>query len=525
MATADRVPGHHRDDRLRRASDLDLEIEDVEPADALLGDVVVADVAVVAADALVAARAEGHVALAGQHDHADLGIVTRDVERMRQLEQGLRAERVAHLWPADRDLGDAFGRVVRDVAVVTRAVPLDGGVERVVGGVAGAGHRASAWQPGRFGRMPELVALSVPSRRFDDDLRRAWDDGNAAFPLDSRLARPAREAVLTAMAPTVVQDANGDRTRWPGGRPVEAGDALVVATSGTTGAPRGVVLTHDAVRASAIATSDRVAVDPRTDRWLACLPLAHVGGLSVVTRALVTGTPLTILPGFDADAVEQWAHDGATLVSLVPTALRRIDPSLFRVIVLGGAAPPEALPTNVMTTYGMTETGSGVVYDGVPLGGVEVAINEEDGSIMLKGPMLLRCYRDDTDPKHSGGWLTTGDIGELDTDGRLVVHGRRDDLIITGGENVWPDPVEKVLAELSSVEDVAIAARDDEEWGQRVVAFVVPSADGPPTLHALRDAVKTALSPHAAPRELVLVDEIPRTSLGKVRRSALPPPQ
>ncbi len=143
-------------------------------------------------------------------------------------------------------------------------------------------------------------------------------------------------------------------------------------------------------------------------------------------------------------------------------------------IVLGGAAPPESLPANVVTTYGMTETGSGVVYDGVPLDGVEVALDDEDGSIMLKGPMLLRCYRDGTDPKHSGGWLTTGDIGELDANGRLVVLGRRGDLIITGGENVWPEPVEKVLAEVPGVADVAVAARDDEEWGQRVVAFVVP---------------------------------------------------
>ena len=208
-------------------------------------------------------------------------------------------------------------------------------------------------------------------------------------------------------------------------------------------------------------------------------------------------------------------------MSLVPTALRRIDPSLFRVIVLGGAAPPEALPPNVVTTYGMTETGSGVVYDGVPLDGVEVAVDEDDGSIMLRGPMLLRCYRDGTDPKHSGGWLTTGDVGQLAVDGRLVVHGRRDDLIITGGENVWPDPVEQVLRTVSGVADVAIAGRDDDEWGQRVVAFVVATADGPPTLERLRAAVKDALAAHATPRELVLVDEIPRTALGKVRRGAL----
>jgi O-succinylbenzoic acid--CoA ligase len=372
--------------------------------------------------------------------------------------------------------------------------------------------------------MPELVALPVPSSRFDADLRRAWDDGDAVFPLDLRLAAPAREAVLRAMAPTWIWDAQGERQRLAGSRPVDEGDALVVATSGTTGEPRGVVLTHDAVKASAIATSERIGVG-RTDRWLACLPLSHVGGLAVVTRALVTGAPCEVHAGFDATAVENAARQGATLVSLVPTALRRIDPSLFRVIVLGGAAPPEALPPNVVTTYGLTETGSGVVYDGWPLDGVEVAVDEDDGSILLKGPMLLRAYRDGTDPRVDGGWLPTGDIGELDADGRLVVHGRQGDLIITGGENVWPDPVERVLATVSGVADVAVAARDDPEWGQRVVAFVVPDAEGPPTLDALRSAVKDALAAHAAPRELVFVDSIPRTALGKVRRGALPPPQ
>ena len=369
--------------------------------------------------------------------------------------------------------------------------------------------------------MPELVALPVPSARFIEDLQRAWDDGDAVFPLDLRLAAPARAEVLRAMAPRWLSDDQGDRQRLEDAQPVEAGDALVVATSGTTGAPRGVVLTHDAVRASAIATSERVGVDRRTDRWLACLPLSHVGGLSVVTRALVTGAPCEVLPAFEPAAVERAARRGATLVSLVATALRRIDPDLFRTIVLGGAAPPEVLPPNVVTTYGMTETGSGVVYDGVPLDGVEVAVDEEDGSILLRGPMLLRCYRDGTDPKHSGGWLTTGDVGELVPDGRLVVHGRRGDLIITGGENVWPDPVEQVLRTVNGVADVAIAGRDDDEWGQRVVAFVVSSADGPPTLAGLRAAVKDALAAHAAPRELVLVESIPRTALGKVRRGAL----
>ncbi len=192
-------------------------------------------------------------------------------------------------------------------------------------------------------------------------------------------------------------------------------------------------------------------------------------------------------------------------------------------IVLGGAAPPEALPPNVVTTYGMTETGSGVVYDGVPLDGVEVAVDEDDGSIMLRGPMLLRCYRDGTDPKHAGGWLTTGDVGELDVDGRLVVHGRRGDLIITGGENVWPDPVEQVLAHRQRRRrrrDRRSATTTSGASGSSRSSW--PTADGPPTLERLRAAVKAALAAHAAPRELVLVDEIPRTALGKVRRGALP---
>ena len=149
----------------------------------------------------------------------------------------------------------------------------------------------------------------------------------------------------------------------------------MVATSGSTGEPRGVVLTHDALVASAVATSRRLGVDPGRHRWLACLPLAHIGGLAVVTRALLTTTPLTVLPGFDAAEVERVGRaGGATHVSLVSTALARVDAAAFETVLLGGAAPPRPLPANVVTTYGMTETGSGVVYDGVPLDGVEVAI-------------------------------------------------------------------------------------------------------------------------------------------------------
>jgi O-succinylbenzoic acid--CoA ligase len=319
------------------------------------------------------------------------------------------------------------------------------------------------------------------------------------------------------MAPAAVVDRAGDETSLDGGVTLEPGDALVVATSGASGHPKGVVLTHAAVAASARATNVRLGVTG-DDHWLACLPLSHVGGLSVVTRALAGGTRLTVLPGFDPDAV---LAAGATMVSLVTTALRRIDPARFRTIVLGGSAPPSDLPTNVVTTYGMTETGSGVVYDGRPLEGVEVRI-AVDGEIHVGGPMLLRAYRDGTDPRRNG-WLPTGDLGRWDSDDRLVVEGRRSELIISGGENVWPEPVEAVLRRHPKVADVAVAGEPDPEWGQAVTAFVV-AADQPPTLDELRDAVKQELAPHCAPRHLVLVSAIPRTALGKIRRASLSRP-
>jgi O-succinylbenzoic acid--CoA ligase len=365
----------------------------------------------------------------------------------------------------------------------------------------------------------ELVALDFPGGpAFVDALRDVWERGDAAFPIDQRLPQPAQAAQLAALAVGAVRRGDGTEHRLAGGRPTAEGDALVVATSGSTGEPKGVVLTHEAVAASALASSSRLGVTA-DDHWLACLPLSHVGGLAVVTRALLTGTRLTVLPRFDADAVDA---AGATLVSLVATTLPRIDAMRFRTIVLGGAAPPDGLPDNAVVTYGMTETGSGIVYDGVPLDGVDVRV-DDDGEVLVRGPMLLRAYRSavaDVDPR-TDGWLATDDLGCWLPDGRLHVDGRRSDLIISGGENVWPEPVERAIRRDPRVADVAVAGTPDPEWGQLVTAYVVAAGDGVPTLDEVRGTVRDVLPAYCAPRLLHVVDRIPTTTLGKPRRSSL----
>jgi O-succinylbenzoic acid--CoA ligase len=349
--------------------------------------------------------------------------------------------------------------------------------------------------------------------------------------------------MLDALRPSRMVSSDGDQHRLPDGLPVEEGDALVVATGGTSGEPKGVVLTHGAVAASAHATSARLGVDPGRHTWLACLPLAHIGGLAVVTRSILTKTPLIVTPGFDADQVDALGRSGrATHVSLVSTALRRIDPSVFACVVLGGSKAPADLPANVVSTYGMTETGSGIVYGRTPLDGVEIAIRSiegdaamaptpsvdgvAEGEILIRAPMLFRCYRDGTDGRVTGKdgqptWFATGDAGRLDRDGSLTVSGRMEDVITTGAEKVWPDVVERALAAHPDVEEVAVWKRADPEWGERVVAWVVPAEDATPSLQQLRDLVAETLAPWAAPKELVIVDDLPRTAAGKVRRREL----
>ena len=331
--------------------------------------------------------------------------------------------------------------------------------------------------------------LAASGEDFIDAMQQAWDGGDVVVPVDPRLPPPAVRDLLERFGATAV----------------EPGDALVVATSGTAGEAKGVVLTHDAIRWAADTTNTAIGVDPTVDAWLVQLPLAHVGGLGVVTRALLSGTPLT----FDPLA--------ATLTAAVPTQLERSDHSRFRAVLVGGSADwRRDRPANVVRTYGLTESYGGVVYDGAPLAGVDVRV--VDGEVHLRCGSLLRCYSDGTVPLVDG-WLPTGDGGEWDGH-RLTVHGRRGDVIVTGGEKVWPEAVERVLRRVPGVADVAVVGRPDGEWGQVVTAVVVPDGE-PPTLDDLRAAAGEQLPRWCAPKRLELRDELPRTAIGKVRRSAL----
>lgn len=371
--------------------------------------------------------------------------------------------------------------------------------------------------------MRDLVAVDLPNGPdFVEVLRRCWDNGDAFLPVDPRLPGPARAALFAAVRPTWVVDAVG-KHQLPHGVPIDDGDAIVVATSGTTGHPKGVVLTHRAIEASATRTNSRLRVDPERDKWYACLPFAHIGGLSVVLRSIVGGVAFTATNRMESSDLFDALGAGHTLVSLVVATLHRTDPARWRNIVVGGSAIPEGLSGNIVRTYGMTETGSGVVYNGLPLADVAISFDSNQ-QILLKTPTLARGYRVDGETvplPNIDGWFPTGDVGSLAADGTLRVVGRSGDVIVTGGEKVWPDDVERTLATCPGVKEVAVCAAVDPTWGHAVRAIVVAEADVSLTLAELRNHVKLSLPAYCAPQQLVFVDRLPRTPLGKLKRSEL----
>lgn len=314
-----------------------------------------------------------------------------------------------------------------------------------------------------------------------------------------------------------------------------AGEAagIAVATSGSTGHPREVLISPDAVVASARATTSRLG---GAGAWLLAIPAERIGGALVVARATLDGTELVELPPgpFTAEAFAAAAAGmpgGRRYTSLVPTQVVRLSRSQagraalasFDAILVGGAPmPPLGLDANLISTYGATETCGGCVYDGIPLDGVLVSTGE-DGRIRVGGATLAEGYADGDDSAFTveGGarWFVTPDVGTWDGD-RLEVEGRADDVIITGGLKAHPARVERALESLPYVDAAAVAGVPDHEWGARVVAWVT-AASGLPELEAVRAELAPLLEPHELPREVRRVGELPRTAGGKIDRRAM----
>jgi len=339
------------------------------------------------------------------------------------------------------------------------------------------------------------------------------------------------------------------------GRPA----ALVVRTSGSTGEPRRVLLAAAALRASATATHQRLG---GPGRWLLALPAHHVAGAQVIVRALLAGHPPALLDtrtGFRPDGFADAAAElsgrlpgGRRYTSLVPTQLHRVlaDPRAtealcgFDAVLVGGAATPATLldaaraaGVSAVTTYGMSETAGGCVYDGRPLDGVRVRLGPQ-GRIDLAGPTLADGYLGDpagTASAFVDGWFRTSDLGRWSNPGnggaRLVVLGRADDVVTTGGESVHPAAVERVLTARPGVRAACVVGLSDPEWGQIVAAVLVlddPGAAAPdgaapvgPVLDGLADAVRAELGGPSVPRRLRVLAELPLRGVGKPDRAAV----
>jgi O-succinylbenzoic acid--CoA ligase len=342
----------------------------------------------------------------------------------------------------------------------------------------------------------------------------------------------------------------------------------VVFTSGTSGRPRAAILSRRALVAAARASEANLGWRD-DDRWLLCMPLAHVGGLSIVLRCLLARRALVLAPEgrfAPREMAEQVARDRVTLVSLVPTMLWRLlemeppwrPPDHLRAVLLGGAPADRRLLARaadrgvpVLTTYGLTEACSqvttqplgtsnrGELGSGRPVRGVELRLVGEDGdsdapsgrsgTVEVRGATLFSGYLGSDsapssrswDPFTADGWLRTGDVGRLDEDGFLHVLGRRDEMITSGGEKVHPQAVEEALESHPGVARACVFAVDDEEWGQVVAATLVATDAGPPTGAELRDFVFRRLPPHERPRLFCWVDSLALTASGKLDRRAV----
>jgi len=373
----------------------------------------------------------------------------------------------------------------------------------------------------------DVLALVVePTPEGIAALLAAMRAGVTVAPLNPTLSPPERQAALRALS---------------GARPE---GMAVLWTSGTSGTPRGVVLTADNLRASARAAADRLDLGP-DDRWLASLSVAHVGGLALVTRALVLGAEIVASGAFDAVEASAMIDDGrVTHASLVPTQLLRLvelradepPPPSFRCALIGGAHTPAELLVRALAagwplalTWGMTEMSSQVATAapalvrakpgtvGPPLDGVEVRV-ADGGELLARGPTRARGYVGAVEPlAGEEGWYATGDLGRVDEDGHLWITGRRSDRIVSGGVTVDPHEVEAVLRAHPAVMDACVVGLADGEWGEKVVAAVVP-VEGAFDLEDVDRWSRERLGAARRPRRWLLVDALPLNPNGKVDR-------
>ncbi|HMC34709.1 MAG TPA: AMP-binding protein [Myxococcales bacterium] len=318
-----------------------------------------------------------------------------------------------------------------------------------------------------------------------------------------------------------------------GGIPPAGEPAVVLFTSGTTGTPKAARLARDNLEANARAANEVLEVDSRS-RFLCVLPLFHVGGLGILFRCQLAGATVLLHERFDPQAVARELREGATHTSLVSSTLARVleHGAAFppAIVAVGGGPVPGPLLERarkaglcVVQTWGMTETCSMATCErprdadgataGPPLPGFEVAVDAEE--ILVRGPAMMRGYLGQ--PPLQGSFFRTGDLGELDARGRLIVHARRGDLIVSGGENVYPAEVEAALLAHPSVREAAVLPASDERWGQIGVAYVVTTAsDG-----ELRDFLEARIAKYKVPARFVHLRELPRNAAGKVDRAGL----
>ena len=366
--------------------------------------------------------------------------------------------------------------------------------------------------------------------------------GAVAYPLDRRLSEAERAAEIDRANPILVLSEPGDIPATEADMPLLGEHELDaihcrMLTSGTTGTPRSVDLTYGNHLWSAVGSAFNLGMEP-TDRWLCCLPLHHVGGLSIVMRSVIYGTAAVVHDWFDPDRVAASLEgDGVTLISLVATQLMRLLDAgvdllpLRTVLVGGGPVPDEVLEeaigrgATVVQTYGLTEAASQVTtlspVDVVrKLGSVgrpllTTHLRIDDGEILVQGPTVAPGCADED------GWLHTGDLGRIDDEGFLYITGRLGDVIVTGGENVHPAEVEDALRRHPAVADAAAVGRPDPEWQEAVTAVVVLREGAQASSEELRRHCARLLAGFKVPKRFEFVSRLPRSSFGKLLRREL----